>query len=217
MYRARWIRLAFAVIGTVCFLGSSPPPSPTPPASNPAPAVIELDTIGVPGGWMGANTEKLQCAIKMDGADAAECKGDYNCLRIIYRPEDSSWVGVYWWPKACEKYKEHKDRWEAVKAGKCAIDLRKDPDSRNIERLTFSARGAKGQERVTFGVGGDDIKPEKKEKTINLESTWKSYEIDLKGVDLKKSSGLFFWTADKIANPSGFTIYLKDIRFMSAR
>jgi len=210
MYKARWIRLAVTVAGTLCLLGSSPP---APPASSPAPAGIELSTIGVPGGWMGANTGRLKETIELKGAEAAECGGEASCLRITYR-SNLGWAGVYWWPTACEK---HEDRWEAATSGKCAIDLRKGPDARPIERLTFSARGTKGREKITFGVGGDNLQPKKREVRIGLEPTWQSYEIDLKGVDLKRAAGLFFWTASELDNPSGFTIYLKDIQFTSTR
>lgn len=212
MQHAGWKRIAAALLGTTCLLGETPPPDASPSSPRTVSSGIELSTIGVPGGWMGQNSDRLADAIQLKGAEASECGGDSNCLRITYCSK-WGWAGIYWWPTACEK--QH-DRWQAVKSGTCAIDLRKGSDSRPIDRLIFKARGVKGREKVTFGVGGDDLLPEKMQITVSLGQTWQEYQIGLTDRDLKKVTGLFSWFASNLDNPSGFTIYLKDVRFTAA-
>jgi hypothetical protein len=205
MKRTMWTILALALVESSCLAGAS---SPTPPGS-PSAFGIQLAEVGVPAGWMGQDSKRLQDAIRLEGAEATECGGASTCLRISYQPK-WGWAGVYWWPTGCD---QEGDPWAAVRSGTCAVDLRKDQESRPIQRLTFAARGAKGGETLTFGVGGDNLHPKKVQRRIVLGSTWQTHEIDLRRADLKKVTGLFFWTASELDNPSGFVVYLKDMQF----
>jgi len=208
MAHSTLIVVALVLSESVCpFAGGSPTSSQTVPTAG-----IELAEVGVPSGWMGADPRRIKDAIRLEGAEAAECGGTSKCLRITYRPQ-WGWAGLYWWPTACDL---ESDAWAAVESGECGIDLRNGPDSRPIQRLTFAARGAKGDETLDFGVGGHALYPKTVQRRVVLDRTWQTFEIDLRKADLKKVTGLFFWTASNLENPTGFVVYLKDVRFTGA-
>jgi len=84
--------------------------------------------------------------------------------------------------------------------------------------VTFWARGEKGGELVTFKVGGINKKKnqdtlEKAIGPIELQTEWKSYEIDLSDTNTSSVIGAFAWVASANGNPQGLTFYIDDICF----
>lgn len=127
------------------------------------------------------------------------------CMQVKWAPKGhDQWIGVYW------QYPEH--NW-----GKYP--------GRNLTgatTLTFWARGETGSEFAEFKFGGinrpaDNGFPHSdtcgpiSTGVIRLGTTWKKYNIDLRGYDLSNIAGGFCWVTNNYYNPNGCTIYLDDI------
>lgn len=147
-----------------------------------------------PSGWMG-NAEKLE----MDWEFTETTHSGEKAMKIYYRAYDN-WVGVTW---------QHPSNDWGEQAG--GYDLT------GAEKLTFWAKGAKGGEKVSFGVG---ILKQDREyfdtafaelKDVKLSDEWKQYTIDLKGQDLSRIKTPFYWTLGSPGIP--VTFYLDDIQF----
>lgn len=96
-------------------------------------------------------------------------------------------------------------------------------------KLTFWARGERGNEIVEFFMGGvgrkaDTGAPETPfpgsskrspdQGTYYILSTkWQQFTIDLTGLDLSYVLGGFAWVANSINNPNGAIFYLDDIQY----
>jgi hypothetical protein len=89
-------------------------------------------------------------------------------------------------------------------------------------KLTFWARGANGDEKIRFFVGGigtdqdpypDSLRPAVTTGFITLDSAWRQYTIDLRGKDLAHLVGGVGWVTDRADSPGGATFYLDDIQF----
>ncbi|MCA9164388.1 MAG: hypothetical protein KDA62_15470 [Planctomycetales bacterium] len=161
------------------------------------PLVVVADELEAPpfapSGWMGEHT-----AVKVDERSTdAPHTGD-TCLRVDYARGDG-WAGVAW--------QSPPDDWGDRPGG---FDLS------GAKRLTFWARGAKGGERVKFGVGliGND-KPysdsAKVEIEVPLTTDWRQYEIDLADRDLTRIKTGFVWVVAGQQQPLRF--YLDDVRY----
>ena len=98
-------------------------------------------------------------------------------------------------------------------------------DLRGAKRLTFKARGEIGGERIQFYMGGlanNDPSapfPDTAEKHYNggnyvsLTKEWKDYEIDLRGLDLKRIASGFGWVTNQPQNAgkSQIIFYIDEI------
>lgn len=89
-------------------------------------------------------------------------------------------------------------------------------DLTGAQSLTFWARGARGGERIKFGVG--IIKPDKKyfdtarvEREFTLTNAWQQYSLDLRDKDLSRIKTGFLWTME--AQGETTSCYLDAIRF----
>lgn len=153
----------------------------------------------VPSGWMGDYGDiKLNDRSKIDPADGK------TCIQFTYsakRSQGFGWAGVYW--------QHPENNWGNIPGG---FNLE------GVKRVTFWARGEKGKEEIAqFSVGG--IKGSRPDTGIaqigpvTLTQQWKQYVIDVSGIDLRKISGGFAWTAASVGNESGMTFYLDEIRF----
>jgi len=126
------------------------------------------------------------------------------CIKIEYTNKASQgarWAGVYWQNPA--------NNWGARDGG---FDLSK------ATKLTFWARGQKGDERIEeFKIGG--IMGEYSDSDsagigpVVLTKDWKQYTIDLAGKDLSYIIGGFCWATNIDVNPEGITFYLDEIRY----
>lgn len=148
----------------------------------------------VPSGWMG-NTRQL----KLDEASTDRPKVGEHCLKIQYLAGDA-WAGIVWQDPP-QDWGDQPGGWDLTGA----------------KKLSFWARGAKGNESVSLGVG--TIGPEKPfpdsarldATKLTLSPDWKQYTIDLTGHDLSRiKSGLVFVVAGQ---GEGITVYLDDIRY----
>jgi len=129
--------------------------------------------------------------------------GSY-CQRWTYTVKDtanSGWAGVYWQNPA--------SNWGDIDGG---FNLS------NFTKLTFWARGEKGDEVISFKMGG--IRGTQFADTalvelpyVALTQEWKQYVIDLQGEDLSRIMGGFCWVVEKIRNPNGCIFYLDDIQY----
>ncbi|MGB0347750.1 MAG: hypothetical protein ACPGGA_09710, partial [Balneolaceae bacterium] len=147
-----------------------------------------------PSGWMG-NTEKLE----MDWESTEDTYTGETSIKVYYRAFDN-WVGVTW--------QHPMNDWGDLAGGY---------NLSGAEKLTFWAKGKKGDEVVSFGVG---ILKDDREfydtafaemKDVKLSDEWKQYTIDLKGKDLRRIKTPFYWT---LGNPGiPVTFYLDDIQF----
>jgi len=151
-----------------------------------------------PSGWMG----DIDC-ITFDDNWKINPHSGLTCIRIVYNPYDSKlkWAGIYW--------QNSPNNW-GFKEG--SLDLT------GAKRLTFWARGEKGEEVIEkFRIGGiighypdSDmayISP------VKLTKEWKKYSIDLEKKDLTYISGGFCWVAKIEGNQEGLIFYLDDIRY----
>jgi len=134
-----------------------------------------------------------------------ECFEGSTCIKIVYDVECSQegqkWVGIYWMNPA--------NNWGARKGG---FNLE------GAEKLTFSAKGENGGERIEeFKIGGisGDF-PDTDSAVIGpviLTDEWREYTIDLRGKDLSYISGGFSWSTNVDVNPDGCTFYMDNIRY----
>ena len=148
-------------------------------------------------GWMGDYSD-------LNFTDASKdnpYSGD-TCIKISYRANASQgarWTGMYW--------QNPPNNWGEKKGGY---------DLTGSKKVTFWARGEKGQERIeTIKIGGitgtysdSDIAIA---GPIILTQEWQQYEINLEGKDLSSISGGFCWATNLDVNPDGCAFYLDDI------
>jgi len=153
----------------------------------------------IAAGYMGDYSD-----VKIEGACFDNPHSGTTCIKLTYTNAASNgarWVGVYWQSPA--------NNWGDKKGG---FDLT------GAKKLTFWARGAKGEERIEeFKLGGlTGLYPDSDIAGIGpvmLTPEWKQYEIDLNGKDLSYISGGFCWSTNLDVNPEGAVFYLDDIRY----
>ena len=148
----------------------------------------------IPSGWMG-NTK----AIKLDPECAEAPHAGKTCLRADYTAGDG-WGGVVW--------QDPPNDWGDRPGGY---------NLSGAKQLTFWARGAKGDEVVTFEFGL--IGPNKKFPDtargkldkVALSTEWQQFRINLTGKDLSRIKTGFTWVIAASGQP--ITFYLDDIRY----
>ncbi len=147
----------------------------------------------VPSGYMGDHD-----AISMNEASKNNPRSGETCLRVMFDKPDG-WGGVAWQSPAND--------WGAQDGG---LDLNE------ATRLTFWARGGKGGERVTFGLGGiknDQPFFDTADVGIDVELTadWKQYEVDLSEADLSRIKSGFRFSLP--GQGEAVMFYLDDVRY----
>lgn len=172
---------------------------------------VRLDALAFPGGWL-SGASRPESTISLANSPY-NCLTGSDCLRITYKP-GGEWGGVFWWPSSCGETGSP-DAWNRAKNDTCGINILEAGNLGTAERLTFWARGERGNEIVEFKIGGLDIspKPGRSMGKVTLDSEWKQYEIDLTGMDLTSAVALFIWVAADSDNPQGAVFYLDDIQF----
>jgi len=173
-------------------------------AAGPKEFVVFLDKNAkdnhfIPSGWMGDYGD-----IKMNDQSADNPHGGTTGIQFIYsakKSQNQGWAGVYW--------QNPSNNWGNKKGG---FDLT------GMTKLTFWARGAKGDEVIQkVMVGGikgtypDTVSVEI--GPIELTDAWKQYTVNLVGKDLSYVNGGFGWTTTADLNPEGATFYIDDIKF----
>jgi exo-beta-1,3-glucanase (GH17 family) len=154
----------------------------------------------VPSGWMGDSD-----SIEVDYNWTENVFDGQSCQKWIYKSDQrlEGWSGVIW--------QDPEDNWDGDIAG-AGYDL----DDSIL--LVFHARGEKGGEIVSFGIGGlEGIYPdsvEEQNKKIVLNKSWTEYSIVVNFLDLSSVHNGFMWTIDSAENESGdISFYLDEIRF----
>jgi hypothetical protein len=148
----------------------------------------------IPSGWMG-NAK----AVKMDEGCANNPHSGKTCLKFEYNANDN-WAGVVWQDPAND--------WGDVDGGWNLTGAKK---------LTFWARGEKGDELISFKLGilGSDKKfPDSGSAELadtKLTKEWKKYTIELEGKDLSRIKTGFVWSLAGQGAPVVF--YLDDMKF----
>ena len=145
-------------------------------------------------GWMG-NTKGL----KLTKDCQEQPHHGETCLKLEYAPADG-WAGIVWQSPAND-WGDRPGGWNLTGA----------------RRLVFQARGQRGDEVVSFsfGVLGKDKKfPDSataKLETQKLTTEWKTYTIDLTGLDLSRIKTGFSFSLAGQGKPVVF--YLDEVRF----
>lgn len=154
-----------------------------------------------PSGWMG-DMERID----LDRACEINPYSGRTCIRITYKPGrffSQGWSGIYWqYPL---------NNWGDYPG----YELSK------VSKLTFWARGEKGNEMAEFKVGGIRIwqKPHcdsfgpVSTSIVELSSQWKKFTIDLRDCDTSNVIGGFCFATNRLQNMNGCIIYLDDIQF----
>lgn len=161
-----------------------------------------LDNHYYPSGWMPATASKdLQVNTSWQNYPFS---GD-TCIRISYKNNSGTrWAGIFWQNPA--------NNWGTVP--NAGFDLQ------GANKLTFWARGDKGNEFITeFKMGGlasgeyfDSDSAGVSQ--VQLTKEWKKYEIDLRGRDLSYIIGGFCWsTSIDVNDPEGIVFYLDEIKY----
>ena len=152
-----------------------------------------------PTGMMGDTWD-----IAIDERSAMRPHGGSTCIKVVYSKKASlgaRWAGVYW--------QDPNSNWGAIPGGY---------NLTGAKRLTFWARGEKGDEKIAqFKVGGMSAQyGDSDSSAISgeiLSTNWQKFSIDLEGKDLSVITGGFCFTVNLDSNPEGVTFYLDDIQF----
>lgn len=152
----------------------------------------------IPSGWMGDYGDlKLDDQNKEDPADGKTAiKWTYNATA----KQGANWTGVYWQIPA--------NNWGEKPGG---FDLT------GYKRLTFWVKADTNAKIATFKVGGITGEHGDSDSVeigpIDVTKKWTKQTIDLAGRDLRHIIGGFCWSASRDDNPTGFNLYLDEIRF----
>jgi hypothetical protein len=170
------------------------------PARQAALPLVIYDEVGrdkpayVPTGWMG-ETKQIALAENCD----LQPHDGRTCIRAEYRAA-GGWGGVVWQHPA-NNWGDKLGGWNLSGA----------------TRLTFWARGEKGDETVSFQFGllGADKRHRDTARgqieKARLTTEWKQYSIELSGLDLSRVITGFAWVVAGQGEP--VTFYLDDIRY----
>jgi len=168
----------------------------------------------VPSGWMGdyGDLKMNQGWVKGGAAKgekkaepAAGAPAEDTCIQVKYtgeRKQGNGWAGIYWQHPA--------NNWGDKRGG---FDLSA------YSKMTFMAKGEQGGEVLDkFFIGGitgqteEGDSDEASVSPVTLTKEWKKYEISLKGLDMSHIIGGFGFAANADANPSGFTMYVDEVK-----
>jgi hypothetical protein len=197
---------------------------------KPVPAAISLDKLAMPLGQMSCKKgERNANSIQVNGA-LDNCHTGSDCMRFTY----SAGKGCgrfYWFPiciaSATSPTLQPIPEWpynfapvipyplNAVPGNECSIDVLKAGNLREVSRLTFWARGERGEEVIEFGVGGPNVQPipGRSSGLVTLQPAWEFHEIDMGGVDLTSAIAVFRWCVIDIYNRQSTVFYLDDVQF----
>lgn len=189
---------------------SSVPPDHTAadqPQPKPAPNRLSIEGAFACSGWMG-DAEHVDGPLAYEVSDNSPYRGP-TCDKWTYAPpgdrSELRWIAVAY--QGPQEYNWGQQR---------GVDL----SGRNYTKLTFMARGSMGGERIFVRSGGctrhDAPYPASYEATlgiIELQPSWRRYEIPLDGCNLFNVCSAFSFTINRSMAPRGCTFYLDEIAF----
>ena len=173
---------------------------PSPGSAEPRSLPFQLYSSGgaslpfVPSGWMGETA-----SMKLDLADPHGAVEGGTCVRMELNKSEG-WGGIAWQAPAND--------WGDKPGGY---------DLTGARRLSFKARGARGDESASFAVGL--IRRDKpffdtaivELPGVHLSKSWEEHHIELKGADLSRiKTGL---VVILVAKGSPITIFIDDVKF----
>ncbi len=146
-----------------------------------------------PSGWMGNNLD----ALEVDSCHTENTRHGPCCMKIVFS-DANSWAGIVWQNPA--------GNWGDEDGG---LDLT------GAKKLTFWARGERGNEMVEFKMGV--IGPNKKFHDsgraglgrVRLDKNWKQFTIPLDGVNLSRIVSGFCFSVK--GRSDAIIFYLDDI------
>jgi hypothetical protein len=144
----------------------------------------------IPSGYMGDKVKFIK------NSTTNPLSGE-TCIEISYTAGNELWGGLFWQKPA--------NNW----CQKPGVNLSKN----GFTKLTFWARGSKGNEEIKFIAGHDCGDSFNKEKFIKLENIWQQYFFDLRDSDLSNITGAFGFSIDSKAQSGPVTFYLDDVQF----
>lgn len=146
-----------------------------------------------PSGWMGNNLD----ALEVDICHTENTRHGPCCMKVVFS-DPNSWAGIVWQNPA--------ENWGDEEGG---LNLT------GAKKLTFWARGERGNEMVEFKMGiiGSSKKFHDSGKAslgrVRLDKNWKQFTIPLDGVNLSRIvSGFCFAVKGR---SDGVIFYLDDI------
>lgn len=159
------------------------------------------------GVWTNYMPETGGQMIKLNLMDGADPASGATCVQVAVNLKRPWWCGVAVASKA--------DYW-GTRPWKEAYDLSR------ATKLIFKARGQKGGETIQVKVAicgdkpyGDSTAIPPASSWIKLTKAWQTYELDVKGYNLKRVITPFCWVTNSGHNRSGeFVFYLDDIYFV---
>ncbi|OQA23742.1 MAG: hypothetical protein BWY59_02543 [Verrucomicrobia bacterium ADurb.Bin345] len=139
--------------------------------------------------------------LRVSGGYAAMLRDGFPSLRVTYMPAgNSGWSGAVWQNPA--------NNWGTADGG---YNLSK------AKSLKFWARGERGDEIVSFALGGNSANyPDSDALSsgpIQITGEWLEYVVDLSEVDLRYISAGFGFSVKREENPYGCTFFLDDVRY----
>lgn len=147
----------------------------------------------IPSGYMGNHA-----ALKVDDKNATQPHAGKVCIKVTYDAKDQ-WGGVFWQDPAND--------WECNQPGGYNVT--------GAKKLSFWARGEKGDEKITFGFGGDATgkypNTAKGEIVAELGTEWKEFSIDTDGKDMSLIKNGFFFSLGGNGDKTEF--YLSEIQY----
>lgn len=197
----RCIRMCFVVAMTWVVLGAYAQQTQPPAPKVKLPFYVYSDLGSekqgydfAPSGWMG-NTDALEVdPCFPDNTHHGPC-----CMKIVFS-DANSWAGIVWQNPA--------ENWGDDEGG---LDLS------GAKKLTFWARGERGNEMVEFkmGVIGASKKFHDSGRAslgrVRLDKTWKQYTIPLEGVNLSRIVSGFVFSVK--GRSDAVIFYLDDILY----
>lgn len=177
---------------------------PADPPAEPIPLPMVVSDFFSPDGFWGDGEKRgaldllRECPTRVAGAS-----GD--CYQIIYIPGAKRFAGINW------QYPHN--NWGFAPGRKVAA---------GATRITFSARGAKGGERVGFGAGQPDASNgfgdsfSLSQLSVELGKEWASYEVPFEGQTYQGSSdviGAFIVSLTAGDDDQPLVIFVDDVKW----
>lgn len=188
----------------VCGNAAAQREAPPPATPQLRPSLLDVVRLYTSSGSMGDGTNGTKYVQIDDSCNSNTRPKRKTCVKITYSIGPMTWAGIYWLNKP--------DNW-GDKPGE-------DFSSKGFKRISFWARGERGNEVVEFKAGGisstNKLHKDSFEVTlgkVTLEKDWSKHELSIEGQNVSSVIGLFCWSASVTSNPNGLIFYLDEIQY----
>ena len=170
------------------------------------------DSLAIGAGLMVGGEKSPEDYLTVSSGKADGCHSGAGCEKIEYQ-SGAGWAGRISWHAACGDSGKP-EVWHTVKQGLCGVDLLQVMGVKQVNTLSFYARGNTGEEVVLFGVGNHEIMPRPGvSRELTLSTEWEKYQIDISNLKMDNAINLFQFTVADSKNENGAVFYLDDIQF----